>query len=86
MIFENGDKVTARVIHVTNLTENSRSFRRQNELKLINNKVISMYNKKTAIVCNSHYVHSYFDLGGGVTLVVSDIRRWLKLMPIQSKQ
>ena len=84
-VFENGDKITAKAVHVTSLAECTRRFGRQNKTKMINGKVLSIFTKKTATGRNSRYVRGQFDLGGGV-LKVADINvRSIKLVEVATE-
>ena len=67
--FENGDRIVAKATHVTSLAECTRCYGRMNKSKMINGKVLSLYNKKTSTGRNSRHVRALFDLGGGSTKV-----------------
>ena len=67
--FENVDRIVAKATHVTSLAECTRRYGRNNKSKMINGKVLSLYNKKTATGRNSRHVRVLFDLGGGSTKV-----------------
>ena len=83
--YENGDKVTAKAVHVTSLAECTRRFGRQNKTKMVNGKVLSTFTKKTATGRNSRYIRGQFDLGGGV-LKVADVNvRSIKLVEVATE-
>ena len=79
--FENGDRVLAKAMYVTSLAEYTRLFGRQSKSKMIGGKVLSVYNKKTAIGRNSRYVQCQFDLGGGSTKVADVNIRFIQASP-----
>ena len=83
--YQNGDKVTAKAVHVTSLAECTRRFGRQNKTKMVNGNVLSTFTKKTATGRNSRYIRGQFDLGGGV-LKVADVNvRSIKLEEVATE-
>ena len=52
-VFENDDKITAKAVLVTSLAESTRCFGRQNKIKMVNGKVLSIFTKKTETGHNS---------------------------------
>ena len=81
-VFENGDKVTAKAVHVTSLAECTRRFGTQNKTKMVNGRVLSVFTKKIATGRNSRCIRGRFDLGGGA-LKVADINvRSIKLVEV----
>ena len=84
-IFENGDEITAKAVHVTSLVEITHRFGRQNKTKMVNVKVLSIFTKTTATGRNSYYIRGQFDLGGGV-LKVTDVNvRSIKLVEVATE-
>ncbi len=84
-VFQNGDKVTAKAVHVTSLAESTHCFGRQSKTKMVNGKVLSIFTKKTATGHNSRYIRGQFDLGGGV-LKVDDVNvRSIKLVEVATE-
>ena len=84
--FENGDRIVAKATHVTSLAECTRRYGRNNKSKMINGKVLSLYNKKTATGRNSRHVRALFDLGGGSTKVADLNIRSIQAVPEEESE
>ena len=68
-----------------NSVEYTCCFRKQNKTKMVNRKVLSVFNKKTATGRNSCYIYGQLNLGGG-TLKVADIYvRSIKVLGVDNK-